>query len=141
VDPDRRKLAKGRLFRLGTGIEASEAPGAGPWDVVVNAAPDGATVLEGISRVRKGGRFCLFSGLTSPEAVPVSWLNEIHYREIQVSGAYGCTREQMRRALGIIAAHRAGVEMLIEERVSLDHVTDSLSAIWDGRALKVVVDL
>jgi threonine dehydrogenase-like Zn-dependent dehydrogenase len=141
VDPDRSRLEKSRLFRMRAGIEASHAPGAGPWDVVVNAAPAASTVMEGISRVRNGGRFCLFSALASKEAMTVSWLNELHYREIELSGAYGCTREQMRRALGIIADHRESVERLIQERASLDRVSDALSAIWAGRVLKIVVDL
>jgi threonine dehydrogenase-like Zn-dependent dehydrogenase len=71
--------------------------------------------------------------------IPVSWLNELHYREIQVSGAYGCTRQQMRRALGILDAHWKDVEWLIEDTVTLDRVPDALSAIWEGRVLKVVV--
>jgi len=141
VEPDPSKLRKSRMFRGHTGMEASEVPRGAPWDVVVNAAPQAATLLEGVPRIRTGGRFCFFSAFTGSEMIPVSWLNELHYREIQVSGAYGCTRRQMRRALSILGAHRQEVEWLIEDTVALDRVPDALSAIWEGSVLKVVVQL
>lgn len=141
VEPDPSKLRKSGMFRRHAGIEGSELPTGDPWDVVVNATPQAATLLEGVHRIRTGGRFCLFSGFTGSEMIPVSWLNELHYREIQVSGAYGCTRQQMRRALSILDAHRKDVEWLIEDTVSLDRVPDALSAIWEGSVLKVVVQL
>lgn len=139
VEPDPSKLQKSRMFRDHTGMDASESPMGAPWDVVVNAAPQAATLLEGVPRIRTGGRFCLFSGFTGSEMIPVSWLNELHYREIQVSGAYGCTRQQMRRALSILDAHREDVEWLIEDTVTLDRVPDALSRMWEGGVLKVVV--
>ena len=139
VEPDSSKLEKSRMFRGRVGMEASESPMGAPWDVVVNAAPQAATLLDGVPRIRTGGRFCFFSAFTGSEMIPVSWLNELHYREIQVAGAYGCTRQQMRRALGILDAHRKDVEWLIEDTVTLDRVPDALSAIWEGRVLKVVV--
>jgi len=140
VDPDRSKLEKSRMFRLKSGIEASDSPGGGAWDVVVNAAPSLSTFIEGLPRIRSGGRFGLFSAFSGSETVPVSVLNELHYREIQVSGAYGCTREQMQRALLVIDTHRECVEWLIEESITLERVPDALSAILAGRVLKVVVD-
>jgi threonine dehydrogenase-like Zn-dependent dehydrogenase len=141
ADPDRIKLERSRMFRLGSGMEASDSPGTGAWDVVVNAAPSVSTLLEGLPRIRSGGRFCLFSGLAGSESVPVSLLNELHYREIQVSGAYGCTRGQMLRALLILNAHRECVEWLIEDSIGLEGVPDALSAILAGGVLKYVVDL
>lgn len=139
VEPHPSKLRKSLTFRLRSGIEASESTDRHGWDVVVNAAPQGATLLEGVPRIRKGGRFCLFSGFTTAETIPVSWLNEIHYREIQVAGAYGCTRPQMRRALDIMVAHRLAVEALIEDTVTLDGVERALAAVGEGTVLKVVV--
>jgi len=139
VEPDPSKLRKSAGFRLRTGIEAAASPGRNHWDVVVNATPHAAALLEYVPRIRAGGRFCLFSALTTSENLPVSWLNEFHYREIQLSGAYGCTRRQMRRALGILEVHRKGVEALIENTVSLDGVEDALTAVWEGGVLKMVV--
>jgi threonine dehydrogenase-like Zn-dependent dehydrogenase len=140
VEPDRSKLDKSRMFRLKSGVEASDSMGGATWDVVVNAAPFLSTFEEGLPRLRRGGRFCLFSAFTGSEMVPVSLLNELHYREIQVSGAYGCTREQMQRALAVIDANRECAEWLIEETISLVRVPDALSAILAGRVLKYVVD-
>jgi threonine dehydrogenase-like Zn-dependent dehydrogenase len=140
VDPDRSKLEKSRMFRLKAGIEACDSLVSGTWDAAVNAAPHVSALTDGLSRLRSGGRFCLFSALPGSETLPVSLLNELHYREIQVSGAYGCTREQMQRALGILDAHRDSAAWLVEESIGLERVPDALSAILSGRVLKYVVD-
>jgi hypothetical protein len=46
----------------------------------------------------------------------------------------------MQRALLLIDTHRECVEWLIEESITLERVSDALSAILAGRVLKVVVD-
>jgi L-iditol 2-dehydrogenase len=140
VDPNGVKLDKSRMFRLKTGIEASVSAGRGTFDVLVNATPSLSALTDGVPLVRSGGRFCLFSGLSGAESVPAALLNELHYREIQVCGAYGCTQDQMHRAVSILDAHREAVEWLIEERISLDQVQDAISSILTGRVLKYVVE-
>lgn len=141
VDPDGLKLERSGMFRLKTGMEASTHPPGNTFDVVINAAPALSTLSEGIPRVRSGGRFCLFSGLTGTDAVSLSLVNELHYREIQVCGAYGCTKTQMERALSVLDADPDAGEWLVEERISLDDVEGALSAILGGRVLKYVVEL
>jgi L-iditol 2-dehydrogenase len=140
VDPDGAKLDKSRRFRLETGIEASVSTGRGTFDVVVNATPSLSALTDAIPRVRSGGRFCLFSGFSGAESVPVALLNEVHYREIQLCGAYGCTREQMHRAVCILDTHREAGAWLIEERISLDQVQEAIPSILTERVLKYVVE-
>ena len=69
-----------------------------------------------------------------------SLLNEVHYRQLKVVGAYGCTRRQMGRSLGIIQAHGKALALLIEERITLEAVPSALPKILLGQALKIVVD-
>jgi threonine dehydrogenase-like Zn-dependent dehydrogenase len=141
VDPDGLKLEKSKMFRLKTGIEASSTISGDAFDVAVNAAPALSTLSEGMARVRSGGRFCLFSGISGTESVALSLVNELHYREIQMCGAYGCTRSQMERALSLLEANRDAAERLIEERISLNGVQDAFFTILAGRVLKYVVEL
>lgn len=110
------------------------------YDVVVNAAPSMETFTDGVARLGFGGRFCLFSGLTDNRSVPAALLNEIHYRQLRVSGAYGCTRAQMESALGILADFRNEAECLIEARVPLTAVPMVLPAVADGLVLKTIVE-
>ena len=140
VDPDAAKLDRSRMFRLKTGVEAAPSSDRDAFDLAVNATPALSALVDGVSRIRSGGRFCLFSGLPAAEAIPAAWVNDLHYREIQVCGAYGCTRDQMQRAVSLLDAHREPAEWLIEDRISLGQVQDALTTILTGRALKYVVE-
>jgi L-iditol 2-dehydrogenase len=131
------RLVQTETFRLKIGARTSEKRA---YDVVVNAAPSTDTFTDGLSHLADGGRFCLFSGLTDNRNVPASVINEIHYRQLRISGAYGCTRAQMESALKIISDFRHEVEWLIEARVTLAAVPSVLPKIADGLALKTIVE-
>ena len=127
IEPFRRRIGAG-LFETRT------------YDVVFNAAPSTDAFTDGLARLKAGGRFCLFSGLTDDGSAPAAVLNEIHYRQLRVSGAYGCTRSQMESALKILSAFKREAARLIEARVPLAAVPSVLPAILEGLALKTVVE-
>ncbi len=99
------------------------------FDAAINATPSFTTFPEGLSRLKAGGRFCLFSGFSKEGSVPASLINEIHYRQLQVVGAYGCTRDQMAKALTLLRRCRDQLELLIEDRIGLEQVPAVLSAV------------
>lgn len=134
------KLALSERFRLSLGVSAGLRVDESGWDVCVNAAPSVDTLADGLRLLKTGGRFCIFSGFPGKAAVSAQTLNEVHYREIHLTGAYGCTRSQMRRALEILHGHQAEAELLIERIVSVTEVADELGRILEGTALKVLVD-
>lgn len=109
-------------------------------DVAVNACPSMDAFLRGMGLLASGGSFCLFSGFMDRSSVPLHVLNEIHYRQLRVIGAYGCTREQMARAVRLLDKHRTEVELLIDERIALVNVSRALSFIETGQTLKYVVE-
>lgn len=111
------------------------------FDAAVNAAPATATFIDGLKRLSPGGRFCLFSGLTDGGAVDAAILNEIHYRQLQITGAYGCTAPQMAQALDIISGCPTAAELLIEDRISLADAPSALPKLLSGNYFKIVVDL
>jgi L-iditol 2-dehydrogenase len=141
VETNSRKLDRSREFRSSFGITGSLACEGGEYDATVNAAASPSTFIEGIFRLRAGGRFCLFSGFSHGEPIPVGLINEIHYRQLHVVGAYGCTRDNMAKALVLLQCYRDEIESLIEDRIGLDQVPDALSAVLSGQALKFVVVL
>ena len=134
IEPERRRSVQ-PFCRM---IDASDRQEAGV-DAALNAAPSTAAMLDGLARLRSGGRFCLFSGLTDDQRVPSGVLNEIHYRQLRVSGAYGCTRSQMTRALEILSDFRPAAEWLIEARIPLSAVPSVLPRVAEGRAMKTIV--
>ncbi|GBC61608.1 alcohol dehydrogenase [Desulfonema ishimotonii] len=136
IRPER--LARNREFseRAGIGCAAPEETG---FDAAINAAPASATFSDGLTRLKPGGTFCIFSGLIDDAPVPVSALNEIHYRQLHITGAYGCTFAQMKAALEILSAHRETSGLLIEDTIGLNGVTGILPEIFKSRALRFIV--
>jgi len=141
VDTDPSKLQRSDEFRARLEIGAGTDAGGANFEVAINAAPSNATLLEGVRNLEPGGCFCLFSGLTGEDAVPSSVLNEIHYRQLRVVGAYGCTSGQMADALTILSEHRDCVELLVQDRLALAQVPDAISRVLSGESLRYVVEL
>lgn len=133
------KFERSASFRQQTGIKGGLECLLSEFDVIINAAPSSETFAHGIPKLISGGCFCLFSGLTSEYSVPVSLLNEIHYRQLHVTGAYGCTREQMRKALHILSEHGKSIASLIEEQISPERVPSVLEKVLSGQVMKFIV--
>ncbi len=139
IDP--AKLSLSAPFRRATDICGQTRLDAGDFDVVINAAPSGEALRDGLERLRPRGRYGLFSGLPDGGALDARWLNAVHYRQLRIVGAYGCTRRQMERGLSILRAYAEDVALLIHGRVRLEQVPEALETILDGRALKTVVPM
>jgi threonine dehydrogenase-like Zn-dependent dehydrogenase len=137
------KLRLTERFQGMIGIESDLYCKDTPFDVVINAAPSADTFLDGIPHLISGGTFCLFSGFTTETESPrlLSVLNEIHYRQLRVAGAYGCTRLQQAKGLEILKTYQNAVKLLIQEHIRLQDVPSVLSGMLAGEALKFVVEL
>jgi threonine dehydrogenase-like Zn-dependent dehydrogenase len=135
------KRDRSRPFRRRIHAEWSEPSDGRRFDAAVNAAPAMSAFIDGLKRLSSGGRFCLFSGLTDGGTVDAAILNEIHYRQLSITGAYGCTAPQMAQALDILAGHATEAEMLIEDRVPLEAVPAILPDLLSGNRFKFIVDL
>jgi D-arabinose 1-dehydrogenase-like Zn-dependent alcohol dehydrogenase len=140
LEKNKVKLQRSEDFRNSFGIDASTECTLLHADVAVNAAPSVDTVLRGLPTLNAGGCFCLFSGFPGTESIPASLLNEIHYRQLRVVGAYGCTHIQMQEALTVLNEQQSSVELLIEGRITLAQVPRALEEIIAGQRLKYVVE-
>lgn len=132
------RLAESRLFRERVGMGECGADAAG-FDAALNAAPDGAILSDALDRLRPGGRFVLFSGFTSGVALPIAGLNRIHYRQLTLAGAYGCTRDGVKNALQILAKYPTEAALLVAEAGTLAQGPALLPAILEGRGLRRVI--
>lgn len=135
------KLRKSEAFRRRVGFEQGLECKMSGFDVVVNAAPSIDTLSQGLCKLAASGCFCLFSGFTAKDSVSAAVINEIHYRQLQMVGAYGCTYNQMERALQILLKHREAIEFLIEKRIGLEQVPSVMGQVLSGQAMKFVVEL
>ena len=133
------RLDRSAEFRERLGIQAGTEPPRGEFDAALNAAPDPAGVDRPLALLRAGGHFAFFSGMPSDAGVPARTLNEAHHRRLTVHGAYGCTRDQMVKALAVIGAHREAAASLVDAEIPLDDVTDALPRLLAGDAMRLVV--
>ncbi len=135
------KRDRARPFRRRIETEWFDPSDDRRFEAAVNAAPATGTFIDGLKHLSPGGRFCLFSGLTDGGTIDAAILNEIHYRQLTITGAYGCTAPQIAQALDILAGRPTAAELLIEERIALAAVPTILPKLLSGNHLKIVVDL
>lgn len=141
IDPRREKLV--RTESLWHPIEikaltAAEQGSEGGFDVVINATSAPDTLIDGIVQLAAGGRFVLFSGLRGRQEYPAQLINTLHYREAELVGTYGCRREDMHNALGLIHRYRKTLPVLIEERIRLEDTASVMPRVLDGSSFKFV---
>jgi L-iditol 2-dehydrogenase len=139
VETNGEKLRRSERFRKSFGIVGKVACNNSDFDAVINATTALTTLPEGLSRLKSGGRFSLFSGFPGDGSLPVALLNEIHYRQLHLVGAYGCTRKQMALALNLLRGAGSDAELLIEECINLDQVPAVFPAVLSGGVFKFVV--
>ncbi|AFM23707.1 alcohol dehydrogenase catalytic domain-containing protein [Desulfomonile tiedjei] len=139
VEKEPARLEQSQVYLDRLGIPAGTQPSAKGFDAAINVCAATDTLFSGLRSTRAGGSFCLFSGLPHEDTITSDVVNEIHYRQLRVTGAYGCTRAQFHEALDIIRQHDRDIELLVEGEITLEEVTGHLPRIADGQALKILV--
>ena len=105
-------------------------------------------VLEEISSVAKTLSISLSSTLpgtataaliatANPTAIATAL--QIHFKQLTVCGAYGCTKKQMEQAIKWISASPDKLLFLVKDPILLEEVSETLSTIWKGSTQRTVV--
>ena len=108
-------------------------------DVVVTCFREAALEYPLLELAAPGGRVLMFSGISADKGVVPTDLNAVHYRELELIGAYGCTSIQCQRALDLMA-DGLEVNWLISQRVDLNGLEESFSALSSREAMKICVE-
>ncbi len=135
------KLERSVEYRRRLGIEIVPLEQIPPVHLAINACPAIDAFYRDMAMLADGGSFCLFSGFTDQCSLPVDLFNEIHYRQLRMVGAYGCTRPQLTEAVRLLSRHAPEAELLIDGIIRLEDVLQVLPAMVTGQALKYVVAL
>lgn len=98
----------------------------------------GALVDEAIASTRLGGRVNLFAGFGGDGVAEVN-VNLVHYRELDVIGNSGGTRDDYQLALELITTGRVDVSAMVTDRFRLSDTAAALSAAAAGDGMKVAV--
>jgi threonine dehydrogenase-like Zn-dependent dehydrogenase len=140
VEKNDKKGAKCEPFKTISGIETgADIPVDRKFDYVINAAASSDTLFSGIRSLCAGGKFVLFSGLNRDFQFSAEILNELHYRQLTLVGAYGCTKRQMIEAVEIITKNQNAVKTLIEDFIKLDDVEKTMPAVLSGNKLRYII--
>ncbi|QIK56918.1 alcohol dehydrogenase catalytic domain-containing protein [Erysipelothrix sp. HDW6A] len=107
--------------------------------VVANTSPISAQ--QAVKVAAKFGRVMLFAGF--PKANPNLGLdgNLIHYRQINVMGAYGSTPSQYQKAAQLLFQGKIDATNLITHHLPLEKINEGFDLMTSGEALKVVLDI
>ena len=108
-------------------------------DVVVTCFREAALEYPLLELAAPGGRVLMFSGISADKGVVPTDLNAVHYRELALIGAYGCTSVQCQRALGLMA-ESLEVNWLISKRVTLHDLEESFSNLASKNVMKICVE-
>ena len=110
-----------------------------PISAAITATSSPEAVTTAFSLLKPGGSFCHFSGMGHLGDIPGKTFDQIHYKQLNVCGAYGCTRFHMETALAWLSFSSKELSFLIREEISLEKVSEILPIIWQGGSYRYVV--
>ena len=107
--------------------------------LVVTANPSPSSHADALAMARNRGRVNLFGGLPAGSEATLD-TNQIHYKELLVSGAHGSLPTHHRRALELIAAGRVRTSDFISHRFGLDEIQEAFKVAEGHKGLRVVIE-
>jgi L-iditol 2-dehydrogenase len=130
IEPDERRRA------FAGGIAGC---GDHRFDVCVAAVGSPAAYAQALDHMAPRGRLVVFSGLLpGDDAVPVS-LNQLHYHEQTLVGAYGCAYRHGVQALAWLADETIVVEDMISHRLPLSRLDEALQLVEKRESVKILL--
>jgi L-iditol 2-dehydrogenase len=118
-------------------LEMTDGIGA---DAVICAVPSIRPQQQAVDMVRKRGTVVIYGGVPKSAEMTLLNSNTIHYKEINVTGAFSYPATGLADALNAIAARSIHAGMYIEQRVGLKEIEKGMEMVQKGEALKVIVD-
>jgi L-iditol 2-dehydrogenase len=125
--------------KVEVGEAVMELTGGQGADVVMTCFREAALEYPLLDLTAPGGRVLMFSGISADKGVVPTDLNAVHYRELALIGAYGCTSIQCQRALDLMA-DGLDVNWLISERVTLHDLEEAFSNLAAKNVMKICVE-
>ncbi len=140
IEKNQEKIDRLRPFCEHNDIELVKDTVAADFDLAINCCADHIAFSLCITKLCKGGQLVFFSGLTKNEEIESNLLNLIHYKELEIYGAYGPRREHMVQAVPFCTRQQHNLGMLVEKVITPKEVEAVLPQILSGNSLKYIVD-
>jgi len=116
----------------------SRTGGAGAERVSV-AAPSKQAQQAALEAAGKRARVVYFAGLPKHDPVSPLDMNQLHYKELAILGAYGATRRQYRITMDYLNRRRDELAAVVTHRFPLDRIGEAFQTIRSGAGLKMVI--
>jgi L-iditol 2-dehydrogenase len=123
----------------GIGQVMSRTDGAGA-DRISVAAPSKQAQQAALEMAAKRARVVYFAGLPKHDPVSPLDMNQLHYKELAVLGAYGATARQYRITMGYLDRRQDDLGRVVTHRFPLDRIGEAFEAIQSGSGLKIVIE-
>lgn len=110
-------------------------------DVLLMATSESSLDETLLSLLGRGGRVSIFSGLPVGLDRLALDLNLVHYRELVLAGAYGCTARHNAAAIALLSSRKMPFTELISHRFSLAETISGVELTKTKEAFKVIVEM
>lgn len=116
-------------------MELTENRGA---DITVVCAGNLLAAEQGIRMTRKGGIVILFGGFPSGSVLEVD-PNIIHYSELTVTGSFGFSPDNFRKAFRLIKSGKIDASKIITHKADLSEISNIMELLASRKCLKAVI--
>jgi L-iditol 2-dehydrogenase len=121
---------------LGEVMARTQGRGA---DRVSVAAPSKEAQQAALEMAAKRARVVYFAGLPKHDPVSPLDMNQLHYKELAILGAYGATHRQYRITMDYLDRRQEDLARVVTHRFSLERIGDAFETIRSGTGLKMVI--
>jgi L-iditol 2-dehydrogenase len=108
-------------------------------DVVILAAPVGSLQQAAIGLLAPFGRLCLFAGLARGDSQVTLDTNQIHYKNLVVTGMTGGSPRDYRIALRLMESGKVRTRAVVSDVFAMKDLEKAYEAAISGNGLKVVL--
>jgi L-iditol 2-dehydrogenase len=109
------------------------------FDVAIPATGSSSAYDEAIAHLAPRGRLIAFAGLPHEESLRSVDLNTLHYKELTVVGAYGCSYRHGEQALRWISEGTIQVDDMISHRLPLEELGTALDLVRNRQGMKILL--
>jgi L-iditol 2-dehydrogenase len=122
----------------GVGEVMSRTGGRGAERISV-AAPAKQAQQAALEMAAKRARVVYFAGLPKHDPVSPLDMNQLHYKELAICGAYGATHRQYRITMDYLDRRKEDLAGVVTHRFPLERIAEAFETIRSGAGLKVVI--
>lgn len=108
-------------------------------DRVSVAAPSKEAQQAALEMAAKRARVVYFAGLPKHDPVSPLDMNQLHYKELAILGAYGATHRQYRITMDYLDRRQEDLGRVVTHRFPLERIGEAFETIRSGGGLKMVI--